>query len=140
MYPQFEDESPVNPFDLWTGANFKMKIRNVEGYRNYDKSEFDSPAPLAENDDELEATWKQEHSLSVIVDPKHFKSYADLKARLETVLGVAVASPVVTENRFEEAAAAPTFKTAEPVAQPSTSAAADDDDDDLSFFKSLAED
>ena len=140
MYPQFEDESPVNPFDLWTGANFKMKIRNVEGYRNYDKSEFDSPAPLAENDDELEATWKQEHSLSEIVDPKHFKSYADLKARLETVLGVAVASPVVTENRFEEAAAAPTFKTAEPVAQPSTSAAADDDDDDLSFFKSLAED
>lgn len=139
MYPQFEDESPVNPFDLWKGANFKMKIRNVEGYRNYDKSEFDSPAPLAENDDELEAIWKQEHSLSEIVDPKHFKSYADLKARLETVLGVAVASPVVAENRFEEAAAAPTFKTAEPVAQPSTSAAADDDDDDLSFFKSLAE-
>jgi len=139
MYPQFEDESPVNPFDLWKGANFKMKIRNVEGYRNYDKSEFDTPAPLAENDDELEAIWKQEHSLSEIVDPKHFKSYADLKARLETVLGVAVASPVATENRFEEAAAAPTFKTAEPVAQPSTTATADDDDDDLSFFKSLAE-
>ena len=138
MYPQFEDESPVNPFDLWKGANFKMKIRNVEGYRNYDKSEFDSPAPLMDEDGQLEEVWNKEHSLQELVAPKHFKSYADLKARLETVLGVNVTSPVA-QNAFEESASpAPTFKAAEPVSSPATTTD-DDDDDDLSFFKQLAD-
>lgn len=139
MYPQFEDEAAINPFDLWKGTNFKMKIRNVEGYRNYDKSEFDTPAPLEENDDKLETVWKQEHSLSEIVSSKHFKSYADLKARLQTVLGVSVVSPVATKKRFEEVAQAPIFKTTEPVSQPMADLISEEEDHDLAFFKSLAE-
>ena len=82
MNPSFEDEKPVNPFDLWSGANFKLKIRKVEGYPNYDKSEFDSAGPLSDNDEELERIYKQEYSLTELIDPKHFKSYDELKAKL----------------------------------------------------------
>ena len=78
----------MNPFDLWEGANFKLKIRNVEGYRNYDKSEFSSPEPLFDDDKTLERIWKQEHSLQAFVDPKNFKSYDALKERLNRVLGI----------------------------------------------------
>ncbi len=89
MNPQFEDESPMNPFDLWSGASFKLKIRQVEGYRNYDKSEFDSPKALFDGDEEkMEAVWKQAHSLQQFVDPKNFKSYDELKAKLDAVLGL----------------------------------------------------
>lgn len=86
MEPQFEDEEAVNPFDLWNGANFKLKIRNVEGYRNYDKSEFDKPAPLLKDDDKLEEIWKSEHSLQAFLAPENFKSEDDLRARLNKVL------------------------------------------------------
>ena len=73
MNPQFEDEQAINPFDFWAGANFKLKIRQVEGYRNYDKSEFDSASPLLEDDSELEAVWKKEHSLAEIIDPNNLQ-------------------------------------------------------------------
>lgn len=145
MNPQFQDEQPVNPFDLWTGANFKLKIRKVEGYRNYDKSEFDSPAPLSNDDAELEAIYKQEHSLQELVDPKHFKSYGELKTRLNNVLGLTDAAPTVRGVKLDDEefrAPAPTFKSAESAAAPfetSTTASTDDDDDDLQFFKRLAE-
>lgn len=87
--PEFKDETPIDPFDLWeTGANFKIKIRNVEGYRNYDRSEFGSPGKLFEDEDKMERIWKQEHSLKEFLDPKHFKSYEELKAKLERVLGL----------------------------------------------------
>ena len=89
MNPTFEDEDPVNPFDLWEGANFRLKIRQFEGYPNYDKSEFDAPGPLFEDDDELERVWKEEHSLQDLVDPKNFKSYAELKTKLYRVLDLA---------------------------------------------------
>ena len=82
MNPQFEDETPVNPFDFWEGANFNLKIRNVEGYRNYDRSDFASATPLHTDDDELERIWKSQHSLQELVDPKNFKSYDDLKTKL----------------------------------------------------------
>ena len=75
MQPEFEDEAPINPFDFWAGANFRLKIRKVEGYWNYDKSEFDAPEPLMDDDDALEALWKKEYSLSAIVAPDQFKSY-----------------------------------------------------------------
>lgn len=88
MNPQFQDERPVNPFDLWKGANFKLKIRKADGYRNYDKSEFDTPAPLFDDDDRLERIWTQEHSLQDFLTPKHFKSYDELKVRLDKVLGL----------------------------------------------------
>lgn len=137
MYPQFEDEKPVNPFDLWKGANFKLKIRNVEGYRNYDKSEFDTPAPLFDEDDKLEEVWNKEYSLKELVDPKHFKSYAELKARLDMVLGLDGSAPrpnTRAELATEDATEAPTFKAKEaPV-----TATSSDDDEDLEFFKKLA--
>jgi hypothetical protein len=87
MQPEFEDEEPINPFDFWSGANFRLKIRKVEGYWNYDKSEFDSASPLFDDDDALESLWKKEYSLSAIVAPDQFKSYEDLEKRLNYVLG-----------------------------------------------------
>jgi len=88
MNPQFEDEKPINPFDLWEGANFKLKIRDVEGYRNYDKSEFESANPLLGDDAALERVWKQEHSLNTFLEASNFKSYDELKAKLNKVLGL----------------------------------------------------
>lgn len=88
MNPEFDDEEPVNPFDFWDGCNFKLKIRQVEGYRNYDKSEFDKPSAISNDDSELENIWKSEHSLQTFLEPKNFKSYDDLKNRLNRVLGL----------------------------------------------------
>lgn len=89
MNPDFPDEEPINPFDLWAGCNFKIKIRKVEGYRNYDKSEFDKrPVPISEDDSEIEKIWRQCHSLSEIIDPKNFKTYDELKKKLDQVLGL----------------------------------------------------
>lgn len=142
MNPQFQDEQPVNPFDLWTGANFKLKIRKVEGYRNYDKSEFDSPAPLSNDDAELERIYKQEHSLQELIDPKHFKSYDELKTRLNIVLGLTAAPAKIHGVELDEEeykAPAPTFSAAAAPAAPVASASVDDDDEDLAFFKRLAE-
>jgi hypothetical protein len=150
MNPTFEDEDPVNPFDLWEGANFRLKIRQFEGYPNYDKSEFDAPTPLFDDDDQMEETWKAEHSLQDLVDPKNFKSYSELKTKLYRVLDLASES-------VEPVAAAPTFasdttddldlssmSTESAVSEPAmptadlSSAASDDDDDDLAIFKDLA--
>mgnify|MGYP003312858487 CR=1 FL=1 len=87
MQPEFEDESPINPFDFWQGANFKLKIRKVDGYWNYDKSEFDSLATLLDDDDALEALWKKEYSLSAMTAEDQFKTYEQLQTRLDYVLG-----------------------------------------------------
>ena len=101
MQPQFEDESPINPFDLWKGANFKIKIQTIGGYWNYDKSEFDSPSVLGGlDDDALEAVWKSQHSLKEFTDLKNFKSYEDLSSRLNIVLNKS-ARPVVQSNEEE---------------------------------------
>ena len=136
MNPQFEDEAPINPFDLWEGANFKLKIRKVEGYQNYDKSEFDSPAPLSQDDDELERIWKAEHKLSEFLDEKNFKSYDFLKTKLNTVLNLnsdvqreTVEAPRAVKQESKVA------KTADSV--PWTE---DDDDETLSYFEKLAQD
>lgn len=146
MNPSFEDESPVNPFDLWEGADFRLKIRQFEGYPNYDKSEFDSPSPLLDDDDKLEEIWKQEHSLQEIVDPKHFKSYDELKAKLYRVLNLAGDSPMsmstaeddtdeeLDMSRFSKSADAPTMKEE---ASPVASDVDDDDDADLAMFRDL---
>jgi hypothetical protein len=148
MNPQFEDEKPINPFDLWEGANFKLKIRKVEGYRNFDKSEFDSAEPLFNDDDQLEAVWKQEHSLQDFISPAKFKSYDDLEKRLYKVLGLdgSVARPKTTAETSapwddeDEVVTAPAPKFKEK-AKPKVAAVEDDDDDDsLEFFKKLKED
>lgn len=87
MNPQYKDEDPVNPFDFWQGANFKLKIRNVENYRNYDKSEFSAPSPLLDgNDKELEALWRKEYPLQEFIKPDQFKSHAELKTKFQSVI------------------------------------------------------
>jgi len=139
MNPEFDDESAINPFDLWEGANFKLKIRNVEGYRNYDKSEFDKAGPLAD-DTKLENIWKACYSLQELLDPKHFKSYEELKMRLERALGNANA-PTEVKDEDEGYTPAPAPRAAAAKAIPETQASTpwDDDDEDLSFFKKLAQ-
>jgi hypothetical protein len=133
MNPEFDDEKAINPFDLWEGANFKLKIRNVEGYRNYDKSEFADQSALYDGDDaKLEELWKKEHGLKEFIEKKHFKSYEMLKARLDKVLG------------FDGAAIAPRSKAADSVVsfkEEDTSVldGAQAADEDLDYFKSLAE-
>lgn len=119
MTPEFEGEEATNPFDLWTGANFKLKIRKVDGYRNYDKSEFDDAAPLLDDDKELEAIWGKEYSLTELIDPKHFKSYDELKKRLATVLGDVARKGDAAAGSKEPAkkAAAPKQKEAAPPKQ-----------------------
>jgi hypothetical protein len=133
MNPEFADETPVNPFDFWDGANFKLKIRNVEGYRNYDKSEFAEPSALFDGDDDkLEAIYKQEHSLKDFTDKKNFKPYEQLKARLDKVLGFeGDALPSIRAEDVE----LPTAKTVRAAQAP----AADMPEDDLDYFKSLAD-
>ena len=144
MHPQFADEKAVNPFDLWEGANFKLKIRQVDGYRNYDKSEFDSAGPLVDDDNKLEQIWKSEHALSELLDLKNFKTYEELKMRLEKAIGIAGDSaqrmaPAIDD---EEAFPTPSRTAAAPVIPKQEAATTpwDDDDEDLSFFKKLASD
>ena len=129
MNPEFEDETPLNPFDFWEGANFKIKIRQVEGYRNYDKSEFDKPSEVLGGDDaKLEALWKKEHSLKEFLDPKNFKSYDVLKAKLDKVLGLDGVAPI--KNKAED--------TILPASKSTPTSL--DEDEELDYFKSLAED
>ena len=142
MNPEFEDEKPVNPFDLWEGANFKLKIRNVEGYRNYDKSEFDTSAPLFDDDDKLESTWKQEHKLQTFIARSEFKSYDDLKAKLNRVLGLEGGKQAAkSDDRapWDDQPATKEAPVAKTQAAKATPTLDDDDDESMEFFKKLAE-
>tara|TARA_R110000803_G_scaffold95965_1_gene164070 strand:- start:197 stop:1111 length:915 start_codon:yes stop_codon:yes gene_type:complete len=143
MAPEFEDESPVNPFDMWEGANFKMKIRNVEGYRNYDKSEFDSTSVLSEDDDVLEKVWSSEYSLQEFVDRKNFKSYAELQARLNRVLGATAVSSTASEIDEDVVMESPVVARQAPAPKAKEDEVPwgeESSDDSLDFFKKLAED
>lgn len=135
MNPEFEDEKAVNPFDLWEGTSFRLKMRNVEGFRNYDKSEFDSPAPLLDDDAKLEEVWKGQYSLQEQIDPSQFKSYDELKSRLYRVLALDGGPQTSTATVDEQYAPTPAA-TAPHVSAVDT---ADDDDESLSFFKKLAD-
>ena len=137
MQPQFADEDPVNPYDFWEGADFKIKIRKVEGWVNYDKSEFASPAPLFGGDEEkLENVYNQLHSLADFIDPKNYKSYDELKAKLNKVLGVeaghAAAAPVVEAPVVEQ----PTMASADSAPFSSSD---EGEEDTLSYFDKLAQ-
>lgn len=140
MQPQFADEAPVNPFDFWEGASFKLKIRNVEGYRNYDKSEFASPAPLANGDDsELEQIYEQLHDLNEFTDPANYKTYDELAARLALVLGEAAPRTVRQEVSMDTVQAPAPVKSVEPTLPPATDAGDDmEEEDTLSYFAKLA--
>ncbi len=145
MNPQFADEDAMNPFDLWAGANFKLKIRNVESYRNYDKSEFAKPGPLAEDDTEMESIWKKAHSLQEFIAPSNYKSYDELKGKLIKVLGLDNSTLGMTP-----AAARATASTADNIPWEETPmfkqkaidtpkhVEDEDEDESLEFFKKLA--
>jgi len=130
LKPEFEDESPTDAFDLWTGANFKLKVRMADGYPNYDKSEFETPSVLGGFEDEdLEELWKKCNSLKEFVSPENFKSYDQLKTRLDTVLGTKRTPVAKSDESFES----------EEVRSAPTSTSEDDEDDTLSYFQKLAE-
>ena len=130
MNPEFEDEEAINPFDFWKGADFKLKVRKVAGYINYDKSEFDSPDALFDGDDsELESLWKKQYSLQAFVAEDQFKSYEELKSRLDTVLGSDVRA---REGNQETVESAPTPST------PTTMREETEEENALDYFERLA--
>jgi len=146
MQPEFEDESPINPFDFWQGANFKLKIVKKDGYWNYDKSEFDVVSPLLEDDDALEALWKKEYSLAAVTAADQFKTYDVLEKRLKYVLGQGRPAPRRLDEELEDESEGrgsftPDFKTrkAEETVTAAVSSASADEDDALSYFQKLAE-
>ena len=140
MQPAFEDETPINPFDFWEGADFKLKLRKVDGYWNYDKSEFADPSALSKKDDELEEIWGKQHSLTAFTENSNFKSYDELKKRLDVVLSGVTTVGNVTElsTAFDDSPSTTTVvdTTEEPAPTISVS---EDDDDTMSYFEKLAE-
>jgi hypothetical protein len=142
MKPEFQDETPVNVFDLWEGANFKLKIKKVAGFWNYDSSEFDSVAAISSDDNELEALYNKEHSLEAFTSKSEFKSYDDLQRRLNLVLGTPAPRVTTVDDEEYEPVAAPTSSFREKVAakpSPVKEESIVEDDDALSYFRQLAE-
>ena len=156
MQPEFEDETPINPFDFWTGANFKLKLKKVAGYWNYDSSEFDRPSPLLDDDDALEQIWKQEYSLEAETAPDKFKTYEQLENRLNMVLGKKSPAQRVQETETEydsyrqedtsvedelrrsAAQAQNTFNSPDITPQAPVVSQSEDEDDALAYFQKLA--
>jgi len=143
MQPEFQDETASNPFDFWEGSNFKLKARQVEGYRNYDKSEFESsPSAVADSDEEIEAIWGKQHSLAEMVDPKNFKTYDELKAKLNQVLTggakVTTAETIAAQTGTDDVEDLMAVNSA--TSSRVTVASSADEEDTLSYFAALAED
>jgi hypothetical protein len=152
MQPEFADESSINPFDLWQGSNFKLKIVKKDGYWNYDKSEFGPSEPLLSDDDAMEALWKKEYSLAAVTAPDQFKSYEELEKRLKMVLGQKPTNRRMDEEVEDEdndrGSYTPDFKSSHRESQPdeiketsnSLDSSSEDEDDALSYFQKLAND
>ena len=134
MQPAFEDEQAINPFDFWKGANFKLKIRKVDGYWNYDKSEFEGVTPLKESDDDIKAIWEKQYPLKPFVDPSNFKTYDELKEKLNRVITGTQSTATVDSVDLP-----PQTTTAVEMPKVSESAPVSDDDDTLSYFSKLAD-
>ena len=137
MQPAFEDEEAINPFDFWKGANFKLKVRKVDGYWNYDKSEFDSVSPLFDNDAEIETLWKMQYPLAEFSADSNFKSYDELKTRLDAVLSGTVSVGNVTDELNDEPVAAPKVDT-KPVEASSSNSSEENEEDTMGYFEKLA--
>ena len=134
MQPAFEDEQAINPFDFWKGANFKLKIRKVDGYWNYDKSEFEAVSPIAESDEKIKAVWALQHPLKPFLDPSNFKTYDELKEKLNRVITGTQSTATVDSVDLP-----PQTTTAVEMPKVSESAPASEDDDTLSYFSKLAD-
>ena len=156
MQPEFEDEEAINPFDFWQGANFKLKLKKVAGYWNYDSSEFANVGPLLDDDDAMEAIWKKEYSLSALVAPDQFKSYDDLKKRLDNVLGTKSTRQAAQETEYDNYPATEQKRVTEeevmqkledsyqaskstPTSSVSDTSDGDDEEDPMSYFSKLAD-
>lgn len=142
MQPQYADETPMNPFDFWTGANFKIKIRKVDGWVNYDKSEFDSPSELFGGDEtKLEGIYNSLHDLSEYTDPKNYKSYAELERKLNEVLGTDKVLTPTQEIQLGNQSPSRTMREAPPQNIEEMVSEEDEDDsqeDVTSYFARLA--
>lgn len=138
MNPEFEGDKPVNPFDFWKGANFKLRIRTVDGYPNYDQSIFENSAALNDDDEELENIWKKQYSLKEFVDPKNFKSYDELKKKLDEVLGVSGDFSAPRSEPKPMASEKPVFNKPKTAAEETAPFDTDEDDEELAAFKKLA--
>ena len=147
MQPEFEDEQAIDPFDFWQGANFKLKAKNVAGYRNYDSSEFAAQGALLTDDDEMEAIWKKQYSLAELVAADQFKSYDELKKRLDYVLGNKTARRQDPEVADEESTSRGPVRDLDEdlrtelsnLSSSKSSSYDEDEDDTLSYFAKLAE-
>jgi len=150
MQPEFEDEEAIDPFDFWGGANFKLKAKNVAGYRNYDSSEFARPSALLDDDDAMEAIWKKQYSLEEFLSPSEFKGYDELKKRLDYTLGLKGTPRLqdLDEGEEEEYTRGSTRELTEDLRdelsslKPTRTVASsneDEDDDAMSYFARLAE-
>jgi len=149
IQPEFADDQAVNVFDFWQGANFKLKIRKVAGFTNYDKSEFDNPSAVLDGDDaKLEALWKKQYGLKEFNDPASFKSYDELKTRLNEVLnGDAKVTSKTAESfgEFDDEDSFPKSKSAPPMKQKSPPKSEESEDEEgeeesaLDYFKKLAQ-
>ena len=135
MQPAFEDESPINPFDFWEGADFKLKIRKVDGFWNYDKSEFAAVSPIADDESKIETIWKSQYSLAEKLDASNFKSYDELSTRFHTVISGTTTVGNVSEEMSDEPIATPVVDT-KPVESPVTSK--EEEDDTMDYFSKLA--
>ena len=141
MQPQFADEDPINPFDFWEGADFKLKIRNVEGYRNYDKSEFASQSALSEDDTKLEDVYNKMYGLKEFVDPTNYKTYDELKEKLNRVLGedtVSMGAPTMKQEIQMNEPEMPVQNVTQ-ISETPSSNEKEDEDDTMSYFAKLAQ-
>ena len=138
MQPEFEDETPINPFDFWEGANFKLKIRKVDGYWNYDKSEFEARSAMFDNDNQIEEVWNQQYALAEYSASTNFKSYEELKTRLDTVLSGSVTVGNIAEKMEDAPVASPVVDTAPVDNTPPFATDSSEDDDTMDYFQKLA--
>ena len=138
MQPAFEDEKPINPFDFWKGANFKLKIRKVDGYWNYDKSEFEAVSPIAESDDKIKAVWALQHPLKPFLDPSNFKTYDELKEKLNRVI-MGTRNTGTVDNTDLPPATESVQSPKAASSAPTETFDGDDEDDTLSYFSKLAQ-
>ena len=134
MQPQFEDESPINPFDFWKGANFKLKIRKVDGFWNYDKSEFEGVSAIAENDEDIKAIWEKQYPLNPFLEPSNFKSYEELTEKLNRVI-----TGTKTQETVEHVDLPSTSTASVSAKENASKASATESDDTLDYFSKLAE-
>jgi hypothetical protein len=139
MQPEFDDEEPINPFDFWKGANFKLKLVKKDGYWNYDKSEFAPSSALLEDDDELETIYKSLNNLNDFVAPSEFKSYEDLKKRLDYTLGLKGTPKYQDPETIGEEEEDEVSRPVKESVSVRPSASSDDEDDAMSYFQKLAE-